>query len=133
MTLPDGRGGGITALMDVRVLDDVQLPPSIGLNILPRTVVVGPDQGVVFEAIALDFQSGQRLGDISMQWTMLDPSAGTVSQDGRFRASVTPGIYPDAVEVSIISPGPDRVSGETLTARATITILDSASSRSGVR
>ena len=46
--LPDGRGSGITALMDVRVLDDVQLPPSIGLNILPRTVVVGPDQGVGF-------------------------------------------------------------------------------------
>ena len=85
-----------------------------------------PGQSIAFSAVALDLRDGRRLEDTQVQWLTLDPTAGTVSKDGRFQASEQPGFYRDAIQASITLLAPDGATVETMTARATVAIPETS-------
>jgi len=127
VTLPTGLGDeGISTYMDVLVLEATSAASSIRLSILPQTVNLRPGQSMTFSAVALDLRDGQRLEGIQVRWLTLDPTAGTVSKDGRFQASEQPGFYRDAIQASITLLAPDGDTAETMTVQATVSIPDTS-------
>jgi len=127
VTLPAGREGeNITTLMDVLILEALPPAASVTLTILPQTASVLPGQIMDFVGVALDITEGRRLEGIRVRWLTLDRLAGTVFNRGRFQASQRPGVYPDAVEARITLPAQDGHAAETITARATVAIIDTS-------
>ena len=69
--------------------------------------------------------TGRPLEDVELVWTMVDPRAGTLSDDGRFRASDNVGVFKDAVSVTGIQ---NTVLGiKYATAASTVTVVGETS------
>ena len=70
------------------------------IMIIPGHAIAPAGDRLVFSAIAFD-TSGRTLADVEMRWRMKDNLAGTISTTGVFHAGAQPGIFTNAVEVSV--------------------------------
>ena len=93
--------------------------PSVEIGtvlIAPSTVVLDTGEEVALTARALG-PDGVELLDVEMVWTLADPRAGTLGQDGLFRAGGIPGVFSGAVAVTAIqttAEGPRFANGAVL-------------------
>ena len=74
-----------------------------------------------YTAMLLD-RRGQQITPVEPRWEMLDSGAGSISSSGRFAAGEVPGIYSDAILVSMGAKGAEGL----LTARGTVIIVEPA-------
>ncbi|MCS7207683.1 MAG: hypothetical protein NZ951_07120 [Dehalococcoidia bacterium] len=77
------------------------------LQVIPPTVTVLPGQRVQFLAEGYD-AFGTFLPGLRLRWRLEDTRAGTITEDGLFRAGSIPGSYPDAVRVEATQRYPVR-------------------------
>jgi hypothetical protein len=75
-----------------RLLDSVVVYPS--------DITVRPGQTAGLGALGWDKRS-RFVQNLQFAWVMVNPEAGTINQLGFFKASSTPGHYPDAIEVTV--------------------------------
>ena len=105
------RGPDIVTTMEVTasVLISSQLEDAtVGIDrvkVSPGTVVVdvGEKVDLFAEAFGAD---GRPIPDVKFVWTVSNPKAGFVGQDGRFTAGTDPGAFRDVVTVTAVRGGP---------------------------
>ena len=99
---------------------------------VPAYLVLGPGETLGLSAIAFD-QQGREIGEVTINWQMLDTQAGSITPSGVFRAGFTKGTYNDALAVTARSPaglGPGSVQA---TASITIAELTGKLQPTGIR
>ena len=94
----------ISTTIDVQVMDPISAIQQISATVIPQVISLRPEQRVKFTTMVLD-RRGNPISPVDPRWEILDPKAGIISQDGQFRAGVEPGVYSDAVQVSMEVPG----------------------------
>ena len=94
----------ISTSLDVHVVDPVSAARLISATLVPQVISLRPKEQMRFTTMVLD-RRGNRISPMAPRWEILDPRAGTITQDGQFRAGVEPGIYSGAVRVSLELPG----------------------------
>ena len=94
----------IDTTIDVHVVDPISAAQQISATVIPQVISLRPKEQIKFTTMVLD-RRGNRISPVDPRWEILDPRAGIISQDGYFRAGVEPGIYSDAVQVSMEVPG----------------------------
>ncbi len=94
----------ISKNLDVQVVDPVSAARLISASLVPQVISLRPKEQIRFTAMVLD-KRGNRIFPMTLEWEILDPKAGIITQDGQCRAGVVPGIYADAVRVSLEVPG----------------------------
>lgn len=88
------------ATASVLITSDMEEPKRIAsISISPSAIVVDRGEAVTLSAEAFDV-SGRPLSDVEFIWSGVDPRAGVISRDGRFRAGRVPGVFKDAVAVT---------------------------------
>lgn len=75
--------------------------PLVRVDAIPGVAQLGPGGRVQFRAIGFD-ENGQPLPDVNFRWRVANKDAGSISHDGVFTASKSPGHYPGAVTVQAI-------------------------------
>ena len=92
--------GFVQAEASILVLEprDRLVPDSI--RALPDPVIVQPGESIQVIALVVDV-NGALIGAVDLQWSMTQPQAGTISEEGNFTAANTRGIYPEAIRVRI--------------------------------
>jgi hypothetical protein len=123
VTLIPGEGEDrppLTASLDVHVLDPAGVRRRVSATALPQVISLKPQERIRFTSIVLDTRGNQLTPDIA-RWGIADPRAGSITPSGDFTAADQPGIYADAVRVSMDLPGVD----EPVTATATVIIVES--------
>ena len=91
----------IRAIMDVRVVDPSSFSRRVTAAVLPQVISIRPGEDIKYTSIVLD-RKGNQLYPRETRWEILDDGAGSLSADGRFRAGQQPGIFTDAVRVSMV-------------------------------
>ena len=124
VTLLDRDGteqAGISATVDVTILDPEDRTGEISTVVLPQVISLRPGQETRFNVLVLDERGSQLIPDTTT-WEILDSGAGFLTDGGRFQAAETPGIYRDAVGAShlIRRPGGDI----SLSTTATVVVLE---------
>jgi hypothetical protein len=114
------RGLDVAATVDVKVRSGTGEAWQGWFGALPQAITVGPGESLRFTAMALDAR-GRRVELTEIGWSVVDSEAGTISEDGVFRAGSTPGVYHDVVRVTATSLGP---SGRPLQATATVVVTE---------
>lgn len=71
------------------------------IRVFPSTVVLDPSENVQLRAEAFDAR-GQMMSDIDFVWAMADPRAGIVDGEGHFVSGAAPGLYEDAISVTVV-------------------------------
>jgi len=83
------------------VVRDHEISPRLAaIQVVPRTVIAAPDGRVLLVAQPLDEQ-GAPARDITLSWATLNGQVGEVDVNGSFKASGVPGIYKDALQVTV--------------------------------
>lgn len=123
---PGSESRGITAYLDILVVESTQLVSPITFAVVPQAISLRPGQFFNFTAVALDRRDGRRLDRPQVRWRILDPAVGTLSADGRLHASKRPGVYPAAVEAVMSLPSSGGGPAKEITAQATVAVLDTA-------
>ena len=101
MVADEGRSQPVlTTGLDVHVLDPAGVSRQIQAMTLPQVISLKPGEMIKFTSMALDSRGGQ-VTPRSSRWEIIDPRAGQVSPSGQFTAAGDPGIYEDAVRVSL--------------------------------
>ena len=85
-------------------MDPISATQQISATVIPQVISLRPEQQIKFTTMVLD-RRGNPIFPVDPRWKILDPKAGIISQDGQFRAGVEPGVYSDAVQVSMEVPG----------------------------
>ena len=122
VTLAPEQAGGRGALstnVDISVMDPTSILRRITTTVLPQVISLKPGQRMKFTTLILD-QRGNPVTPLEPRWDILDPGAGGLSPDGQFTAGEVPGIYADAVQVSMGVPGTE----ERLSATGTVIVID---------
>ena len=90
------------------------------IDVTPSSIVV--DRGESVELSAQAFGSdGQRLDDVDYVWTVADPRSGRITRSGTLQASLTPGVFEDAVSVTGIQNTADGI--QHASAAVTVTVV----------
>ena len=98
----DGPGlvqGAVTVI--VEELHKELLP--VGVRLFPRNAEVEPSESLRLVALAVD-ANGVSIPNQRFQWEILEPLAGSISQDGVLTASGNVGTFPGAVQVTLVPP-----------------------------
>ena len=109
----------ISTAVNVRVRDETDRLRGIFAVILPQLVLVRPNQEIAFTALALDSR-GNNLRPSRITWRLLDPAAGVIGANGRFRAGTTQGQYLDVLTVDMVLPSRGGLVQTRATASVTI-------------
>ena len=99
---------------------------------VPAHLVLGPGETLGLTAIAFD-QQGREIGEVSINWQMLDTQAGSITPSGVFRAGFTNGTYNDALAVTARSPASMGPGAVQATANITIAELTGKLRPTGIR
>ena len=110
------------------MVDPASVAQIFSATVLPRVISLAPKEEMLFTTLLLDRRANQIFPG-NLNWEVIDPAAGVISQGGRFKAGEEPGIYADAVLVSMGIPGVD----ELISAKATVIIVDVTSTVSPVQ
>ena len=101
------------------------------LQVFPRSVVVDQRELVNLSARAFDIE-GRTLDDVKYNWAVLDPRAGFLTKEGRFRSGGTPGVFTDAISVVGIQNTPDGVKHASATISVTVVGVEAAATLASV-
>ncbi|MBI4282448.1 MAG: DUF4012 domain-containing protein [Chloroflexi bacterium] len=96
---------------EARLLDSVVIYPS--------EITVKPGANMGLGALGWDVQ-GRFVQNLRFDWSMADPSAGSVNQLGFFKASPISGRYPNAVQVIVSQDTPNGVLESRVFASVTV-------------
>ena len=122
----DGDEPGIISTnVNVRVVDPASVAQRFSATVLPQVISLAPEEEMRFTTLLLD-RRGNQLSPVYSRWQVSDATAGIITRAGKFKAGAEPGIYPDAVHVSIGLPDVD----DLVTATATVIIVDLTSALS---
>ena len=116
-----GVAQAVSTGVDVHVLDPRSASSRISATVLPQVISIRPGEQMRYTAMLLD-RRGQQITPVEPRWEMLDSGAGSISSSGRFAAGEVPGIYSDAILVSMGAKGAEGL----LTARGTVIIVEPA-------
>lgn len=72
------------------------------LEIQPDRAELGPGEALIFKVVGYDAQ-GVAIPQLRTRWSVTDPTIGRIDQAGVFVAGSRPGIYLDAIKVSVTS------------------------------
>ena len=112
-------GEKISTSLDVLIIDSAGLAQQISATVLPKVISLRPKEEIRFTSMVLD-RRGNQIPTLEPRWEILDARAGVISNDGRFKAGEEPGIYSDAIHVSMGVTGVD----EKVVATGTVIIVD---------
>lgn len=70
------------------------------LRLVPDTVIVEPGGRSLLSVQAVD-EFGNPAGDLAISWQATQEGIGQIDSHGSFKAAYTPGIYPDALTVTV--------------------------------
>lgn len=96
-----------TASVKITEVSDT-LPIAKIVAIFPSNVVVDLGEEVQLSA-NVSTEDGRIVDDAEIIWAMADPRAGSISDNGNFRAGATPGIFPDAISATAIQNTNDGI------------------------
>ena len=109
----------ISIRLDIHVVDLGSAAAQYSARILPQVISVRPEEQARFTPLVLD-KRGNQISPVNLSWEIANPAAGTIFQRGHFVAGKLPGIYPEAVRVTMGLPGTDEV----IEAEATVIIVE---------
>jgi len=92
------------------------------LRVVPDTVIVDPGGRALLSVQAVD-EFGNPAGDLAISWQATQEGIGQIDGHGSFKASYTPGIYPDALTVTVQQQLGDELITKTSSADVIITGL----------
>ena len=102
---PTGMTPGLVrATVSVTVEDLGRQRKPAAVRIFPLTAEVEPRETLRLFALAVD-PNGVAIPNIKFKWEMLEPLAGSISQDARLTASSNIGRFPGAVRVTLLPDG----------------------------
>ena len=127
--IPRERGADetVTTSLSVQIVDPASLAQRISATVLPQVISLKPEEDMTFTTVVLDTR-GRQIDPTDTHWEVLDPRAGVLSPDGHFMAGKAPGVYPDAIRVSMALPGAD----ERVEATGTVIIVDASPQVAGL-
>ena len=70
------------------------------LRVYPETVVISPGGRSLLSVLSVD-ELGKPIGDLSISWNTTLEGIGEINSNGSFKAGYTPGIYHDALAVTV--------------------------------
>ena len=100
--------------------DEEPKDPLERVEVSPSPVIADPGEAVQLTAQAYS-ASGALLTEVDLVWTTVDPRAGAVDGQGRFRAGLEPGRFPEAISVTAVRNTPDGI--ETASALVDVTLV----------
>jgi hypothetical protein len=89
-------------------------------EIMPQFIVLDPTDSVQLRANAYD-RSGQQISGVEFKWGMTDPRAGNITETGMLTASFEPGVYAEAVTLTVVQNTPSGI--EFIHESAPVTIV----------
>ena len=124
---PAGMGPGlIQAAASVTVADFAgELEPAM-VRVFPEPAEIEPGETLHLLALALD-ANGVAIPNIKFKWEMLEPLAGSISDDGRLTAGGSVDIFSSAVRVSALPLRGDQA--QIISTNLDVTVVDPAAAR----
>ena len=110
----------ITASVLISPDDTPESAAITDISITPDEVVANPGDAVLFSAQAFG-SDGEAMSDVDLVWSIVDPRAGTIDEDGTFHTSTNPGVYNNAVAVTVVVNTPNGI--QFMNASASVTVL----------
>ena len=77
-----------------------KLGPLEYIEIIPNSIVAQPNSTIIIRAYGKD-ENGRTVENSKVDWQILNDAIGTIGELGIFKSSLTPGIYPKALEISL--------------------------------
>ena len=114
-TLTDSGPKTVEASAGVTLIEFASALQPASIRVLPDPLVLVTNETLALFAIAVD-SNGATIPNLSYGWEMLEPLAGSITQDGGLTASTNVGFYSEAVQVTL----PSQEEGD----RTIITKLD---------
>ena len=115
----DLTGEEISTSLDMQIMDPASVSHRVSALVLPQVISLRPNEEMKFTTMVLD-RRGNQISPVEPRWEILDADVGVISQGGQFTGGEEPGVYSDAIHVSIGVPGAE----ERIVATATVIILD---------
>lgn len=81
---------------------------NLTVQILPQRFHIDRGENLQLEAFALN-GLGEVVAGTQLRWVMQEPTAGSVSGTGLFKAGISSGVFPEALKVEAIIPGENGV------------------------
>ena len=100
-----------------------QLEP-VSVRVFPERADLEPKGTLDLVALGMD-ANGVAIPSLKFEWEMLEPLAGSISENGRLTASENVGIFPKAVLVTLASQ--EAGAGSPISASLNVSIIDPAS------
>ncbi len=122
---PTPAGIRAVAVASVIVTDapEIVAPTIDRIEISPAPIVVEPGETVQLSATAFD-SNGRILHDVRFVWTSPDARVGEISDDGRFLAGASPGVFDGSLSVTGIQDTPAGV--QYSSAQTSVTVVGEA-------
>lgn len=97
--------GAVPVTVEAKASITIRTPPEPSLldsvEVRPASSVLATGRPVIFRAIGRD-AGGRRIATDKARWEVLEPRAGSIDETGRFMASETPGLYENALRVTVV-------------------------------
>ena len=77
-----------------------QIGPLEYIETIPNSIVIEPESKTLVSAFGKD-KNGKTIDYVNSNWKILKTHIGTINELGIFKSNVTPGIYPNAIEISL--------------------------------
>ena len=78
-----------------------KLGPLEYIEIMPNSIAIEPESKIIIRAIGKD-KNGRTVETSNRTWKIFNNDIGTIDELGIFKSSMIPGIYPNALEISLI-------------------------------
>ena len=82
----------------VRAINELQ--PLEYIDIIPDSIVIEPNSQIILRVFGND-KHGKTVDTKTTKWHLLNNNIGTISELGIFKSNNTPGVYPNAIEISL--------------------------------
>ena len=82
----------------VRAINKLQ--PLEYIDIIPDSIVIEPNSQIILRVFGKD-KNGKTVDTKTTKWHLLNNNIGTISELGIFKSNNTPGVYPNAIEISL--------------------------------
>ena len=78
-----------------------KLGPLEYIEIMPNSIAIEPESKIIIRAIGKD-KNGRTVETSNRTWKIFNNDIGTIDELGIFKSSMIPGIYPNALEISLM-------------------------------